>query len=261
MVMSTRKFGIELEVINRSIGRSEMANKIKNELHVPCEHHNYPESRDYSTWTVTEDGSLTHGGMEVVSPPLSGRGGLNQCKRVASFMLRNGTGVDRSCGFHVHIDSAGLTVSQILNVVRRYMKFEDTIDSFMAPSRRADRSEWCASNRNQLPVSMYENNHWGRIERENRLSAFIGSEEIEYGSRYFKVNLRSLIRHGTIEFRQHSGTCNPTKIAMWVKFLLAFVEASKTSVENDTWERGIPRTVVQYYKNRIVEFSNRTSSH
>lgn len=47
------------------------------------------------------------------------------------------------------------------------------------------------------------------------------------GSRYFKVNLMSFQRHGTIEFRQHSGTVNATKIANWVRFLGQFIDNSK----------------------------------
>jgi hypothetical protein len=39
--------------------------------------------------------------------------------------------------------------------------------------------------------------------------------------------MQSFHRHRTIEFRQHSGTCNGTKIENWVRFLLAFVESSR----------------------------------
>jgi hypothetical protein len=44
--------------------------------------------------------------------------------------------------------------------------------------------------------------------------------------RYFKVNLQALRVHGTVEFRQHSGTVDGTKVENWVRFLLGFVERS-----------------------------------
>ena len=47
------------------------------------------------------------------------------------------------------------------------------------------------------------------------------------GGRYYKVNLQAYQCHGTIEFRQHSGTVNATKIAHWVRFLGEFIDACK----------------------------------
>jgi len=42
--------------------------------------------------------------------------------------------------------------------------------------------------------------------------------------RYFQLNLAALHRFGTIEFRAHSATYDPVRIARWVQFLVAFVE-------------------------------------
>ncbi len=44
--------------------------------------------------------------------------------------------------------------------------------------------------------------------------------------RYFKVNLQSHRRQGTIEFRQHGGSLNGRKIESWVRFLDKFIIAS-----------------------------------
>lgn len=44
--------------------------------------------------------------------------------------------------------------------------------------------------------------------------------------RYFKINLQAYLRHGTIEFRQHSGSANATKVCNWVRFLQAFIDES-----------------------------------
>lgn len=42
-------------------------------------------------------------------------------------------------------------------------------------------------------------------------------------NRYMAVNLASYARHGTVEFRQHSGSTNAAKVANWVTFCLHFV--------------------------------------
>ena len=49
-------------------------------------------------------------------------------------------------------------------------------------------------------------------------------------TRYTKVNSQSYNRHKTIEFRQHSGTINYTKIMGWVKFLKDLIKFSEKNV-------------------------------
>jgi len=48
-------------------------------------------------------------------------------------------------------------------------------------------------------------------------------------NRYHKLNMHSLERQKTVEFRQHTGTVEADKIAMWAEFCIRFVEYSKTS--------------------------------
>ena len=67
---------------------------------------------------------------------------------------------------------------------------------------------------------------------------FAGSQRFRYaanirelvsaqGCRYHKVNLQSYYRHGTVEFRQHSGTLNAAKAVNWVRMLAAYIDESK----------------------------------
>jgi hypothetical protein len=46
-------------------------------------------------------------------------------------------------------------------------------------------------------------------------------------SRYYKINGHAYFRHQTIEFRQHSGTTDYTKISMWIAFLAALTKYSE----------------------------------
>ena len=45
-------------------------------------------------------------------------------------------------------------------------------------------------------------------------------------NRYYKVNLTNIATRGAMEFRQHSGTTDYSKIANWVAFLMGFVNTS-----------------------------------
>jgi biotin operon repressor len=46
-------------------------------------------------------------------------------------------------------------------------------------------------------------------------------------SRYYKINLKSLEVHRTLEFRQHSGTLNALKVRNWLAFIDGFVRESR----------------------------------
>jgi hypothetical protein len=47
--------------------------------------------------------------------------------------------------------------------------------------------------------------------------------------RYHGVNLNSIQTHRTLEFRQHSGTLNATKIDNWQKFTRLFMDANSNN--------------------------------
>ena len=71
-------------------------------------------------------------------------------------------------------------------------------------------------------------------------------------NRYVKLNLQSFWKHGTIEFRHHSGTTDVAKITNWLTLCMAMVIAGdeKRVVKvksNDT---------VEAYKDNINSFFN-----
>jgi hypothetical protein len=77
-------------------------------------------------------------------------------------------------------------VRKLQQVVDIYNRAEKVIDSMLPPSRRMNT--YCRSN---------------TVTDATR-------------DRYAKVNLTSMYRHGTVEFRQHSGTIDCNKIKNWV---------------------------------------------
>jgi hypothetical protein len=59
--------------------------------------------------------------------------------------------------------------------------------------------------------------------------------------RYRKVNLEAYARHRTVEFRQHSGTTNFTKMSSWIYFLAKLITfAENGEVQNRTTLQNIP---------------------
>lgn len=210
----TRKFGIEMEIagINRQTAiRALRAVNIK----VEDEGYNH-DTRNH--WKLVSDSSV-RGGFEVVSPILVGEAGIAEAEIVARALDDAGANVNSTCGLHVHFDASDLNVNAVKTILRRYASHEDEIDGFMPQSRRGDNNRFCKSIKSLL------NSRFESAESVSQLVRVISD-------RYLKVNLQSMSRHGTIEFRQHSGTVNAAKIANWVRFLAAFIDECKRIAEN-----------------------------
>jgi hypothetical protein len=214
--LPTRRFGVEIEFVGVT---PEVVVAAIVAAGVVCRDEGYNHDTR-ATWKVVRDGSLAVSpGMpygacgELVSPPLSGVEGIEQVRTVLRALASCGATVNRSCGLHVHVDAGDLSPSQIGSILRRYSTFQGQIDNFMPASRR--------------------NSRWARRIDESVISTVEGyanaatmRRSAGYLDRYYAVNAAAFARHGTVEFRQHSGSVNAGKVARWVAFCLFFVAAS-----------------------------------
>lgn len=239
--ISNYTFGVEIECIDLDpwqllelCQRSGIAIQRENYNHITR-----------ATYKIVTDGSLQgNNAYEVVSPVLKGAKGENEIKTLCENIQKTGANVNVSCGLHVHIGAAGLTMNTIKNVYINYYRLENVIDSFMPMSRRGSNNRYC---RTLQHIRGFE----AEIDRCD------DCDEIAWvfrGDRYYKVNACSYARHKTIEFRQHSGTIEAEKILMWATFVRKLVEYSKTKrVENvqtiDDIEF-LTETEKEYFKNR-----------
>lgn len=205
-----KKFGVEMEIVGI---RREKALRAIRAVGVDIREENYNHTDSASHWKIVSDSSVRDG-FEVVSPILEGEAGLEQLRVTAAALDDAGATADRSCGLHVHIDAHGLSTAECRKIIRRYAAFEVEIDAFMPQSRRANNNTYCRSIREQI--------HSRAFQRASTLSELAHSMP----GRYFKINLQAYLRHGTIEFRQHSGSANATKVCNWVRFLQAFIDES-----------------------------------
>ena len=213
--LTNRQFGVEIEFIG--VNPQVVADAINREgIDAAFEGYHH-STRPY--WKIVTDGSLSQGygsAGEIVSPILKGEDGARQLEKVLDAIdVVEGIRVDRSCGVHVHLDVSDLTVGQIQNVYGRYADFESQIDMIMPASRRGRRNHWCADLHQKNRVTAKSIKSKATLSRAQRGQA---------GGKYYKVNLNKLTTYGTMEFRQHSGTLNFTKVINWVSFLMAFVD-------------------------------------
>lgn len=217
--MTDRKYGIEIEMVSDS-SHEEVAEALSNE-DIPCRNESWGSpTRTY--WKTTTDSSIRQmnydHAIELISPPLSGVSGLESIQNVCRAINNIGVDVNRTCGLHVHVDADGLEARNIRNVVTAWMRYEPIIDTFLPSSRRSGNGH-C----HPLP----KNNHITLVgARSKRRVERLANPE----GRYYKLNLKSLSKHGTLEFRHHSGTTASEKIIRNVQFCLAFVESCMSRV-------------------------------
>ena len=161
-------------------------------------------------WQTTTDGTsgVT---FEVVSPVLSqNEEGFQQIRTVCDILNDTGAEVSIKCGLHVHIGASDLNASELANVANRWNYHANQIDTMVAKSRRSNNNHFCR-------------NHSSKVEP----SSSARHTAMSQSGRYYKMNLRSFLAHGTVECRQHQGTLNASKIINWVKFVAVQVEVAK----------------------------------
>lgn len=240
----SRNYGVEIECINIT---ERQALDVLTRAGVNVTSSGYHRA-DYSKWNVSPDASVSNG-CEIISPILNGEAGLEQIKLVCQALSDAGATVNKTCGLHVHVDASGLTGPWVRSIYTRYAKFEGTIDTFMPMSRRDNNNSRYI--RSLVPEMNYitENSNW--------FSNSIADVCAVASNRYQKVNLVSYSRTKTIEFRHHSGSVNGNKVTNWVKFVLAFVEASNPSLlapaVNETEQSAQPRRGRPARANRVPQ--------
>jgi len=215
-------YGVEIECIRPSnVSMAEFARRI-TEAGVPCnaEHYNHNVR---SAWKIVTDGSLSDRngvGMEVVSPILRSAADFEQIRTVSAVLLDGRCKINKTCGLHVHVGLPRREHRLPINVLRIYNKFEPVIDTLMPPSRRGSANGYAR------PTAFSE-----RMATASDLNVL----RIAYGhDRYRKVNLESIWRHGTLEFRQHAGTIEAEKIIAWATLVLKLTAMANSAPELPT---------------------------
>lgn len=213
----TRTFGVEIEAYG--VTRAALLAELRAQgLEAHGEEYNHA-TRPH--WKIVSDGSVVGANaFELVSPVLRGYEGLEDLARACRALKICGAQVNNSCGLHVHFGARELSIEHFRQLVRNYLVLEPTIDSLMPAGRRGNANTYCQG----LLLGRTQ------ADAERAILAATSAQQLasaaNNGSRYHKVNLQSFFRHGTVEFRQHSGSTDFEKISFWVKFLHNLIDYS-----------------------------------
>jgi hypothetical protein len=239
------KFGVELECYGVSQYAVAQALRAAG-ISIEVENYNHSTRRH---WKIVTDGSINGDlGFEVVSPVLKGETGLAEAKKVCDVLLSCGAKVNKSCGFHVHFDATNLSIADWRNLYKNYITLESEIDSIMPLSRRGNNNQYCRSLTSKCRTKELTFAAIEQAQTVQQLSSLVA------GTRYVKVNAESFMRHGTVEFRQHSGTVEFEKVCNWIKICGSLIDKSKATLVN-TLQEVLPSTLVTYVNQRKRKFA------
>ena len=220
-----RNFGIEIEAYNCT--RERLARELTAAgINVQVEGYNHTDHTDH--WKLVTDSSLSgNNTFELVSPILHGDQGLEELEKVCWVLDLCNAKVNDTCGLHVHMDAAEFDLSTWKNLILTYKRLEGVIDNFMPHSRR--NNHYCKALTAITENSIKHARNIGELR-----AAF-------FHNRYHKVNLEAYARHRTVEFRQHGGSTNFTKMSAWIHFLAKMITFAKQGqVQTGTTLQQIP---------------------
>lgn len=210
-----RRFGIEIEAYN--CDKHLLARELREAgINVAVEGYNH-DTRNH--WKLVTDSSLTgNNTFELVSPILEGEAGLQELQKVCWVLDFCDAKVNDSCGFHIHMDAASFTIETWRNLATTYRRLESVVDGFMPTSRR--QNTYCKS------LTSISEQRIREAQTIEQLRHAFGND------RYRKLNLESYARHRTVEFRQHGGTTNFTKMENWIRFTANMITFAQQGMVN-----------------------------
>jgi hypothetical protein len=198
------RYGVELEVEFKS---DEISQKL-------IEKH-----RIIRGWKVDYDGSLDAG---AEYKPTNGNklhyneDSIDQIKEIIGLIKAHKGHIRPTCGGHVHIDMSQFTNQEIVNIVKAFVKKQKGIyRKFRVLKSRSD------DHARKIPKEVLTKLDASII--KNIKSNEYGSNESDYFSnRDFGLNILSLGRHGTLEFRLFSGSIQISTWKTYIKFAINF---------------------------------------
>lgn len=185
-------------------------------LEIECEGE-LPLIDGHKVWKVVHDGSLRNGAEFVFRKPApvedvrSHIETLNEIfiakKAKPSFSFRTSV--------HVHVNCLGLEYQHILNYIYIYLLLESLLVEYCGEGRKCNR--FCLRLEDADGAIYHISNLFARKNGNRAVLYRLGRED---KLRYASINVQSLSKFGSLEFRAMRGTINPDILVPWVETLV-----------------------------------------
>lgn len=214
-----RNFGIELEFVSPRLTIHRMAEIIEDETGQSIKVCGYYDKTN--KWRLKSDSSISGiNGMEFVTPILKSQEDLDKVKTIAQVIEKHGGKINRSCGFHVHIDVTDSGEKPLRRLMKYLLKYENGIKNLISESRR--HNSYCTSARSYIGHdSLWKS--FLELDNKSTRKLIRGSA---FRERNGKWNFQNYWEHGSFENRAHQGTLNAEKIQKWVDLTQAIISSA-----------------------------------
>ena len=190
--------------------------------------------------SVVHDGTTGDGGFEINTAPANGDALLDQINELGEALLVDGATMHTGCGLHVHVDARDYGYQDIRKLVTVYAAIEETLFAAVDPCRYSNGfTIHCgpryingilnASADTKLLKKAVVESTYGRdgMTTSGRRAPDFHAYRPQHraGNRTYALNLHSWFLRGTVEFRIHHGTVDPTVITEWMTALAALLTA------------------------------------
>lgn len=206
-----RKFGIELEFYLPPLKERVLAQTFKKNCR-QIKIRKAGKKFGKNSWILQDDHSC---GSELVSPILSSFP-KEDIQDICLVLKKENAVADVLCGFHVHVGIEDFSFQQKKELFYNYQGIEYFLDRYMIQKRTKDNNGYCRTLKGR------------ELESARNMEEI--SEILDF-DRGYKLNLLSYEEIGTVEFRHHFGTLNPSLIENWTNFCRAFVDSTKKGAE------------------------------
>jgi putative amidoligase enzyme len=214
--MKDLRFGVEIEMVGLRVEQAQ---------HVVTSYVDGAFDHLGRTWSVVPDASIPDGDEFELRTPALSYPDVHVLEDL--FRLLRHAGARRSAevaGVHVHVDARAFSLSQLMNLVFLYSRYERLLyRAFdVHPIRKL---RWCQ------PIEAF-----AKRLAETRVSSIeelreVWYEDYEAGrealSRYSALNLHSFFVRGTVEFRAFASTNQGEKVRSFVVVSLACANAAR----------------------------------
>ncbi len=246
--LSNRTFGVEFELLFKDLENFLLQNaKFLDEQERKTLHYDYVlreldnvptdeiypiieailNNAGFTDFGVKADGSIKGFGFpaEVITPILQGPSGLKQVIRFCNFIAPHAF-VNDTTGLHVHvgakdfISDKGQAAEKLLATMLQYKNVEHIFDSLVAQSRQNNRFAESNPEKEKI-IHAYKKIIEDEVQHIDDIVELLDQE------RYRKLNITSLLEHGTIEFRQMHGTFNAELVKNWIILCMTFLDEVK----------------------------------
>jgi len=221
-------FGVEFE-FGCHIDADEMTDMLEEagfDVHNRSSHFS-----DYSKWNVINDASVIVKGyiedIEIVSPILRGKRGLEELKKMTSFInsLKK-MGIarqNRTCGTHVHHSAKKFTA--ISKLIYAGEMTQTIMNQFVTKHRAMSDDQ----------IVNYENNVDTVYQAPIKKEKYFEGKSLKIShEKYINLNITKFRKYGTVEFRQLQGTTQFRKIASWIIMAQKLIRGSRKFKRNHT---------------------------